>query len=341
MKIVNPCFFGLVILSTVQNFQKPFVYAETMNPLEHVVHFSPACTGIYLGSPSIVRTPNGDLLVSMDMFGPGAPRSEGTKQYNTALIFRSCDDGDTWRYVTCVQNTFWASLFVHRGKVYYLGCSEAYGSIVIRRSDDNGTTWTEPDDEHSGLLFKAGPGNTGPNFHCAPMPVVEHEGRLYRAFENCTPREWPSGFRSLVISAEADIDLLKSSSWIMSNQVVYDQESDPAQFTVGANHLPGGNSAGWLEGNVVPAPDGQLHNILRVNSLPVVDRAAVLLIENSGEKLNFNPSIFVFPVGSFSSFISVIETLLLIWTFPLIGFFFSTCTFSKLKPTIGMIIYVI
>ncbi|HOJ60192.1 MAG TPA: sialidase family protein, partial [bacterium] len=203
---------------------------EILDPLENVIHFSPASTKIYLGSPSLIRLENGDLLAAMDMFGPNAPKPP------VSMIFRSTDNGKKWRFVTEIEGSFWANLFTHRGALYFLGCSEANGSIVIRRSLDGGVTWTTPRDEQSGLLFPKGP---EAGYHCAPMPVVEHQGRLYRAFENNATHSWPDGFRAFVISADADADLLLASSWTMSNQLEYDQESDPPGFAQGAGPLSG------------------------------------------------------------------------------------------------------
>ena len=113
------------------------LHASSLNPLENVVHFSPSSTGIYLGSPSIVRTPNGDLLVSMDMFGPKAPLT-AERNEKIGLVFRSKDDGKTWRCAAEIPGCHWANLFVHKGAVYLLGCSTQFGSIVIRKSEDNG-----------------------------------------------------------------------------------------------------------------------------------------------------------------------------------------------------------
>ena len=52
------------------------------------------------------------------------------------------------------MNCYWSGLFAHGSAVYILGTSQQYGSIVIRRSEDGGFTWTHPADASSGLLFK-------------------------------------------------------------------------------------------------------------------------------------------------------------------------------------------
>ena len=146
--------------------------------------------------------------------------------------------------MTHIAGAFWSSLFVHRGAVYLLGASQQYGSIVIRRSEDGGNTWTHPADESSGLLFRGGPYREGPNYHCAPVPVLEAGGRLYRAFEDCDPCQWPAGFQALVISADAGADLLRAASWRMSNKLPYDPAWNPPAW--GPLQAPG-----WLEGNMV------------------------------------------------------------------------------------------
>ncbi|MBZ0257097.1 glycoside hydrolase [bacterium] len=257
-----------------------------MDPLENVIHFSPASTKVYLGSPSLLRLPNGDILASMDLFGENAPHSK-SGELNYGLIFRSTDDGATWDYVTEIYDTYWANLFLHRGVIYLLGTSEQSGHIVIRRSDDNGETWTQPTDSENGLLFPSGEGRAAPNYHCAPMPVLEHNGRLYRAFEDNVTSQGAAGLHSLVISAPVDADLLKASSWTMSNKLKYDQQTDPPEF----GNMPGKsrNDAGWLEGNIVLSPDGELVNILRCNSMPVVDKAAMVNVSQDGKTESFDP----------------------------------------------------
>ncbi len=239
-------------------------------------------TRTYLGSPSITRTPDGALLATHDYFGPGCPRNHEDEEHLTS-VYRSEDDGAAWHNVCHIANAYWSTLFVHAGATYLLGCSQQYGSIVLRRSTDSGFTWTHPKDEKSGRLFQGGPYHEPPNYHCAPVPVCVSDGRLYRAFEDCDPCVWGSGFRSLVISAPVDADLLDAASWRMSNKLAFDPAWTPPAW--GEVERPG-----WLEGNVLEAPSGELWNILRFNSTPLPDKAAVVRVLDDGARLEFDPA---------------------------------------------------
>lgn len=245
------------------------------------VKYQDPATETYLGSPSIIRLENGELLATHDYFGSGCPRNHEGEEHLTS-VYRSSDDGASWFPLTHISNAFWSSLFVNRGAIYLLGCSQQYGSIVIRRSDDGGCTWTHPADETSGLLFQGGSRRRPPNYHCAPVPVLEHEGRLYRAFEDNTPCSWPEGFQALVISADVNADLLDASSWTMSNRVPFDPDWLPQRW-----HSM--TRPGWLEGNVLAGPDGSLHNLMRFNSEPFVDIGALLSLSDDGRRLQFDP----------------------------------------------------
>jgi len=245
------------------------------------IKFQDAATKCYLGSPSLLRLPSGALLVTHDYFGPGCPLNHEGEEHLSS-VYRSEDDGRTWVNVTHVSGAFWSNLFEHRGSVYLLGTSQQYGSIVIRRSDDEGNTWTHPADETSGLLFRGGPRREPPNYHCAPMPILKKDGRIYRACEDNDPCHWPTGFQSLIISAPGDADLLDAASWTASNKLPFDPAWLPAEW--GELARPG-----WLEGNVVEVPDGRILNVLRVNSDPLVDRAAIVEVHEQGRRVCFDP----------------------------------------------------
>ena len=88
-------------------------------------------SGHALCSPSLVKLPSGRLLASMDVY-------EGRGPQNLSLLFRSDDRGATWHYVCDLYPLFWGNLFVHRGRLYMMGCSTEFGDVVIGASDDEG-----------------------------------------------------------------------------------------------------------------------------------------------------------------------------------------------------------
>ena len=240
-------------------------------------------TKTYLGSPSLVRLDDGAILASHDYFGSGSPKNMEGRAHLTS-IYRSEDDGVTWTNITHVSGAFWNSLFTVGSTVYLLGPSAQFGHIVIRRSDDGGYSWTHPADETTGLLARGGPDDTPPNYHCAPVPVVFHNGRIYRALEDKIARIHGRDFQAFVISVDEDADLLKAENWTMSNKLDYDLDADPPHW--GSPDRP----TCWIEGNVVADPDGQLWDILRLRTEPQYNTAAMVKILDDGKRLEFDPA---------------------------------------------------
>jgi len=253
------------------------------------LRYQDPATKTYLGSPSLARLANGDLLATHDYFGPGCPRNHEDEEHLTS-VYRSSDDGQTWHNVTHIAGAFWSSLFTLDDVVYLIGASQQYGSIVIRRSTDNGNTWTHPQNARSGLLFGGGPRHTPPNYHCAPMPLCFKDGWLFRAFEDNTPLDWPTGFQACVIFAYIEVDLLDAANWTMSTKLPFDPVWLPAAWGPLTR-------AGWLEGNIIEDREGQLWNILRFNAqtadgtgCAVWNKAAMVKIEDGGQRLTFDPT---------------------------------------------------
>ena len=247
------------------------------------VKYQPELAKTYLGSPSILRLPDGAMLASHDYFGlPNCPRNHEDEESLTS-IYRSEDDGATWMNITHIMNCFWSSLFSHQGSTYILGVSQQYGSIVIRRSDDGGFTWTHPADAKSGMLFSGGPFREAPNYHCAPVPVLEHSGRLYKAFEDADPPVHGPSFHSCVVSAPVDADLLDATNWTISNKIAFNPVWIPSDWRPPDRPC-------WLEGNIVVAPNGELWNILRLNASPMVNRAVIVKVEDAGRQISFDPA---------------------------------------------------
>jgi len=247
-----------------------------------VVAHSPARTRIYLGSPGLLVLPDGTYLAKHDEFGPGSNEKDNA----ITRVYRSTDRGATWQQIVRVEKLFWASLFYHRGAVYMMGSSAGHrhGYAVIMKSEDGGETWTTPDDENSGRLF------ADRSYHTAPVPVVLHDGRLWRAMEDEQGDErkrWSRTFRAFMMSAPEEADLLKASSWTSSDRLGHKAE------------YLGGRFGGWLEGNAVVTPGGEILNILRVDYRILPERAAIIRYSADGNTSYFDPErdFIAFPGG--------------------------------------------
>jgi hypothetical protein len=240
-----------------------------------VVDYLPAAGRQFAGSPALAVLPNGDYVASHDLFGPKS--TERTSA--VTKVFSSSDKGKTWKHLTDLQGQFWSSLFVHNGSLYIIGTEKHYGPIIIRRSDDGGKTWTEPKDKDSGRLHEGfTEGNDKFFFHCAPVPVVVHNGRIWRGIEAAIPTpKWGGNFYPTMMSAPVDADLLKSSSWTMCKKMDQDLKWLDGKF------------GGWLEGNAVVTPEGKIVDILRVHTPDFTEKAAIINISDDGKTGSFDP----------------------------------------------------
>ena len=219
-------------------------FAQKGPPPGVVIASSPDPERAYIGTPAIAILPDGHYVAAHDFFGKNASLTD------RARIYGSSDRGKTWAQLTEIRGQAWFSLFVRRGALYLHGTASRYGDMTIRRSTDGGRTWTEPRDASSGLLIRG-------RFHGAPVPVVVHGGRIWRAVEErVNDEQWPLHFSSLVVSAPEAADLLDAAHWTRTNGTVF----DPKWFN--------GRRPGWLEGNVVVTPEGRLVNLLRVHTEP-------------------------------------------------------------------------
>lgn len=228
-----------------------------------VIDHRPASTRQYLGSPSLAVLANGTYVASHDLFGPGTP-------LNQTMVFASPDRGVTWHQLADLQGQWWSSLFVHADALYLMGTSRQDGYAVIRRSTDGGRTWTDPQTPATGLLL----GDA--RYHCAPAPIVVHRGRIWRAMEDAMgPDGWGHDFHCFMMSAPADADLLQATNWTCSTRLGW----KPGYLE--------GKFGGWLEGNAVVTPSGEIVNLLRVDYRAGPEKAAMVRISPDGRQASF------------------------------------------------------
>ncbi len=206
-------------------------------------------SGRFLGSPSIVRLPNGILIASCDLFALRTPQ-------NLTRIFRSEDDGETWKYVCELMPCFWGKLFYHNGSLYMLGCATEYGDLLIGKSDDEGYTWTTP------TVILRGQHTMGSGCHRSACEILKKDGRLFTSLEFGA---WEfGGFHNSVISAPENSDLLDASNWTIAD---FHKERDMS----------------GIEGNVLESTNGDILNILRYKE----NEAIVTKLSEDYEKLEF------------------------------------------------------
>lgn len=249
-------------------FSLLFVLRVWAAPPGVVIDYSPASSGLYIGSPSIVILPNGEYLASHDFFGPNSKEHEAPN----SVVFSSADRGATWKKTATLASLFWAGLFVQGEAVYIMGTDRHHGRIVIRRSADNGRTWTEPTEAARELVTSRA------DYHTAPTPVIEHQGRIWRAFEDASGgAKWGMRYMAMMLSAPVGSDLLDAKNWTFS-------ETIPRN----TNWL-GGQFNAWLEGNAVVSPDDAVVNVLRVDLNSYPEKAAILHVDAGGTKQRFNP----------------------------------------------------
>ena len=267
MKIKN--MFINLILGVLVASSGLIVNAQTTRVPGVIVNYIPASTKTFIGSPSICILPNGDYVASHDQFGPA------TTEHSEAVteIFKSTNRGRSWSKISEIHGQFWSNLFVHKDALYIMGTWKHHGNLIIRRSLDGGSTWTNPSSASEGLLLEG-------EYHTAPMPMVIHDGRIWRAIENAKSesKKWGVRYSAMVISAALDADLLNASSWTTTNFLPH----NPAYLD--------GKFGGWIEGNAVVTPEGKMIDLLRVaTSEKGRELAAIVNISDDGKIASFDP----------------------------------------------------
>lgn len=224
-------------------------YEPSPNPLANLFR-----RGKFIGSPTLAILPSGHYVAAHDLFAHGGGETEDG--LGITKVYRSTDRGVSWSRVSVVRGAFWSTLFVHDGALYLLGSWKQGGHVVIRRSTDEGRTWTTPRDAATGLL------STTPNGG-SPNPPAVHDGRLW------------IGLGTKAWSAPLGSDLLDAGSWARTRGVATSASWLGGKFTL------------WSEGGVVASPGTGVVLLPKVKDLP---RTALLRMTAPGGLPDFDPA---------------------------------------------------
>lgn len=246
-----------------------------------VVTYRDADEGQYIGSPGICILPNGNYIATHDLFG------KKSTEFTSAIskVYLSENKGKLWKEIATLEGQFWSKPFVFKSVLYILGTDKHHGNVVIRKSMDGGFNWTKPTDSKSGLLIEG-------EFHCAPMPLVSHNGYLWRAMERADGeiKKWGLRYSTFMMSVKEDADLLNAENWRHTNSLPYD-----------STYL-NGNFGAWIEGNAVLTPEKKIVNLLRVHNPKDKENeyAAIVNVSDDGRISAFDKEkdFIKFPGGS-------------------------------------------
>jgi hypothetical protein len=247
-----------------------------------IINHIPKSTGKYIGSPSICILPNGEYVASHDEFGPKST------EFKSAItrIYHSSNKGATWKRIASIDGQFWSNLFCHNDALYIMGTNKHHGNVILRQSLDGGKTWTIPYDSKNGLLLEG-------EYHTAPVPILVHNGRIWRGVEYATAKstKWGERYSAMVLSAPVKSDLLNAKNWTRSNHLFFN------------NKYLNGEFKAWLEGNMLVTKDVKLVDVLRVHApnLPK-EHCAIVNVDKKGKKVNFNPDNFFEMPGAAKKF---------------------------------------
>lgn len=218
-----------------------------------------------ISNPSIMILDDGSYFV-----GSSGPNPTG----NT--YFRSVDKGSTWERLSNPEYMNFCKCFTFpsdRRTLYEVGVSAAKrGNIVIRKSEDNGRSWSALT-----TLFEG-------DYHGAPTPYVECQNRIWHAM-GTSPETGKMGIA--VLSIAQDADPMRKENWTLTNVL----EGGPKSWLAGSGVSDDTNRSfnEWQEGCIVLDPEGRLTVVTRIDESQKSDVAALIHVVDE-HTISFDPA---------------------------------------------------
>ena len=211
-----------------------------------IVYRSPDPENIYTYSPGLCRMPDGRLIATLDLGGPGAKDLPGPKgarlgKQLQCKVFTSDDRGRTWIHRVDLP-TFHATPFLAGDSLYLLGHA---GDLNIARSDDGGETWSDTCKLTEGQIWTGHAHN-----------VVHANGSVYIAMERYTQGRinWFE-LAPVLMRGRVGDDLTKVGNWTFAGELTFGEAVDPEKVNYLGIPFYRRGQPGWLEPNVVRFTD--------------------------------------------------------------------------------------
>lgn len=231
----------------------------------------------YMHDPGIALLPNGTIVVAAPCLQGGTVPGNAYDWSGRVFIARSVDRGRTFQQVAKLDGYSDATPFVHDGKLYMFVQQRKWHDVSIRRSIDEGATWSEPVRLFEGFYW---------NCHTS---MAFERGRLFWALQKGMTETEDYGTAELVVIAgDPKGDLLSPAAWRMSSSIAHPKT--PAELVPAGAMSPAswGFADAWLEPNTISV-NGRIRVLLRmvIDGYATTGAAVVCDLDDASMTLHF------------------------------------------------------
>ena len=213
-------------------------------------------------------------------FGPHTFLYNGTiyatmdNRKGSTYIYTSQDGGKTFERLSIVPKISGTSWFEIDGTFYLLGMSS--NKIAITKSTDGGKTWSENTIVPYNSTLQ----------YCIPSKIIRANGRIYKAYEGMASFNWGENEdkRSFVISAPETANLMDPKSWTVSAH--YNYGTDDLMAVIDKPYYT--DKTYIQEGCLVIDPNGDIRNVVRIDSFPHYGHAVTMKVTADGTRVVYN-----------------------------------------------------
>ncbi len=223
------------------------IFNLTKLPYGKVIYQTPTPSTDFVGTPNIIKMPSGRIIVAHDIYGASAVN------FGKGYVYVSDDNGKTFLNTFSASSLFWMNLLKQGSDlymVYITGFDSGYlnGSIAIRKSTDEGNTWS------SAVTLFSDDGTFG-GYAMHANPVMERDGYISMAvMRNTNSPNFASSYQVGILYGNV-IDLMNASNWTLSSFLTFNGSLLPIKIYSNTSQIgrPKGNTMtkGHLEAQIV------------------------------------------------------------------------------------------